>query len=120
MTASAARTYVNRYAVAPGRKIVLFVNNDDGWRTASDLNACGLEVEAIIDCRPEVAAKLRAGVDCRVFLNAAACDTRGGHRVRSVLVRTTRGTERINCDLLAVSGGWEPNLGLTCHLGGGP
>ena len=28
--------------------------------------------------------------------------------------------ERIACDLLAVSGGWNPTLHLTCHLGGKP
>jgi hypothetical protein len=34
-----------------------------------------------------------------------------------VTVRTPDRTETIDCDALAVSGGWNPNLGLTCHLG---
>ena len=29
-------------------------------------------------------------------------------------------TERIDCDLLAMSGGWNPTIHLTCHLGGKP
>ena len=39
MLASAVRTYVNRFAVAPGRRVAVFTNNDDGWRTARDLAA---------------------------------------------------------------------------------
>ena len=31
--ASAVRTYLNRYAAAPARRIALFTNNEDGWRT---------------------------------------------------------------------------------------
>ena len=34
MLAGAVRTYLNRYGVAPGRRAVVFTNNDDGWRTA--------------------------------------------------------------------------------------
>ena len=32
MLAGAVRTYLNRFAVAPGRRAVVFTNNDDGWR----------------------------------------------------------------------------------------
>jgi len=31
MLASAVRSYVNRYAVAPGKSAIVFTNNDDGW-----------------------------------------------------------------------------------------
>ena len=34
MLASAVRTYVNRYAAAPGRRVAVFTSGDDGWRTA--------------------------------------------------------------------------------------
>ena len=41
MLAGAARTYINRYAAAPGRRLAVFTNNDDGWRTAEDARAAG-------------------------------------------------------------------------------
>ena len=42
MLASAARIYVNRFGVAPGRSGVLFTNNDGAYRTALDLAASEL------------------------------------------------------------------------------
>ena len=35
MLAGAIRTYANRFAAAPGRRIAVFTNNDDGIRTAT-------------------------------------------------------------------------------------
>ncbi len=43
MLASAARAYVNRYGVAPGRAAVIFTSGDDGWNTARDLGAAGVK-----------------------------------------------------------------------------
>ncbi|MDD9977041.1 MAG: 2Fe-2S iron-sulfur cluster-binding protein, partial [Boseongicola sp.] len=51
MLAGAVRTYVNRYGVAPGKKVAVFTNNDDGLRTAEDLRAKGVEVTRVIDAR---------------------------------------------------------------------
>src|SRR5690606_25597895 len=34
MTASAVLTYINRFAVAPGRRTVVFTSADSGWATA--------------------------------------------------------------------------------------
>src|SRR5699024_3158676 len=38
MIASAVSTYVNRYGVAPGRRAVVFTNNDSAYQTALDLH----------------------------------------------------------------------------------
>ena len=37
MLAGAVRAYLNRFAVAPGSRAVVFTTDDDGWRTAADL-----------------------------------------------------------------------------------
>src|SRR4029453_15229048 len=58
MLASAARTYVNRYAVAPGRQAVLFTNNEDAYRAAFDLADAGIGVAAIVDLRAEAGGDL--------------------------------------------------------------
>ena len=52
MMASAVRTYVNRFGVAPGRCAALFTTSDDGWKTAFDLAAVGIRLTL-----PESAAR---------------------------------------------------------------
>ncbi|HEY9038203.1 MAG TPA: sarcosine oxidase subunit alpha family protein [Roseovarius sp.] len=115
MLASAVRTYVNRFGVTPGQKVAVLTNNDDGWRTASDLAAKGVEIAAIIDTRDR----------------PAVCDVPGARHVRSAGVVDTAGRkalkritltdgQMIDVDCLAVSGGWNPAVHLTCHQQGRP
>ncbi|SEK68128.1 sarcosine oxidase subunit alpha [Roseovarius nanhaiticus] len=115
MLAGAVRTYVNRYGVTPGQKVAVLTNNDDGWRTAADLAAKGVEVRAVIDTR-----------DAPAFM-----DIPGAHHVRGAGVVDTAGRkalkritltdgQMIDVDCLAVSGGWNPNVHLTCHQRGRP
>ncbi len=122
MMASAVRAYLNRYAVACGRQIVVFVSADDGWRTVADLKAAGLDVAAIVDARPEVALPLRALAGATpVHLGAVVARTLGGHGVRGVEIAKPDGRRvRVEADLVAVCGGYNPQIGLTTHLGGKP
>ncbi len=102
MLAGAARSYVNRFWVAPGRKVAVFTNNEDGLRTARDLEAQGgIEVTAVIDARK----------------GETVVDTSGRKALRSITLNSGR---RIEADCLAVSGGWSPNVHLTCHHRGRP
>jgi methylglutamate dehydrogenase subunit C len=124
MMASAVRTYVNRFGVAPGRSVVLFTTTDDGWKTAADLSDAGVAVEAIVDARTEVAPRViasagRAGV--RVMLGARVTDVRGARAVTGVTVVDPDGrATKLSADAVAVSGGWNPTLALSTHLGGRP
>jgi heterotetrameric sarcosine oxidase alpha subunit len=120
LMAAALRTYANRFAVSPGQQIALFTNNDDGWRTAADLSAAGVDVTVVVDSRPEVRPQLRRDIDARVITDGAVVETKGRKRVRAIMVRSPHGTERIEVDALGVSGGWNPNIGLTCDHGGRP
>jgi sarcosine oxidase subunit alpha len=52
MLASAVRSYLNRYAVAPGRKAVIATTNDSAYDTVEDLLESGVEVTAVLDARP--------------------------------------------------------------------
>jgi sarcosine oxidase subunit alpha len=98
--AAAARTYINRYGVAPGKRAVIFTNNDSTAAVAADLQRAGISIEAVAD--------VRAG--------EAVLDTRGDDEdLHSVLIGTLRGTHsrrEIDCDLLCVSGGFNPTLHL--------
>jgi sarcosine oxidase subunit alpha len=124
MTAAATRTYLRRFAVRPGSRAAIFTRTDDGWRTLEDLRAGGVHVEAIVDTRQSVHPSLlgaagRAGV--RTILDAEVTDTWGGRSLRGITARERTGAAaRLNVDLLAVSGGWSPQVALTTHLGSKP
>jgi heterotetrameric sarcosine oxidase alpha subunit len=124
MMASAVRTYVNRFAVTPGRRVALFTANDDGWKTAIDLAAAGIEVEAIVDARSEVAPGLLERSkrwQTRLFLGGKVLDAHGGRTLKHIVVRDGQGrSTQLSVDTLAISGGWNPNLALSTHLGGRP
>ena len=115
MLAGSVRAYVNRWGVAPGKRIAVFTNNDDGWRTALDLSAKGIEIAAVIDVRNQPAP---------FELPAATIET-GGRIVNASgrkglkSLQLTNG-KTIQADCLAVSGGWSPNVQLTCHQRGKP
>ena len=115
MLAGAVRTYANRFAVGTGRRVGVFTNNDDGWRTAADLAAKGVEVAAVIDVRKRGPVADVAGA--RILTGGKVKATWGRHGVKGVVLATG---ERIALDGLAVSGGWNPNVHLTCHHGGRP
>ena len=102
MTAGAMRAYANRYAAAAGQSVVVFTNNNSGERTARDLRAHGIHVEAIVDSR-------KSG---DVIVNV-----RGGKRVTAVELN---GHRVIPCDAVAMSGGWSPIVNLMCHRGAKP
>ena len=116
MLASAARSYLNRWGVAPGQHIAIFANNDNAHRTARDLHAAGISIAALIDTRPD--AKPRG--DFPIFTGATVTGTRGRLALREITVRLNDRDHLIKCDCLAVSGGWNPSLHLTCHTGSRP
>jgi sarcosine oxidase subunit alpha len=118
LLASAARAYLRRYAVAPNRGLV-FTTTDDGYRTALDWKAAGVEVAGVVDPRPRGRGELpetTAAAGIRVLRESVVETTFGDEegRVRAVRVRAPAGVEEIETDLLAVSGGFEPFLEL--HL----
>ncbi len=120
MLAGSARTYLNRFGVLPGRRAVVFTTNDSAYPAALELADAGVRVAAVVDAREEVPAHWRT-----------ACAERGiGVRAGHVVTGTS-GTEHvsrahvaafgrgrlgdrhgIDCDLLLVSGGWNPAVAL--------
>jgi sarcosine oxidase subunit alpha len=118
MLSGAVRAYANRFGVACGERVTVFTNNDDGWATARDLTAKGVRIGAVIDTRADADTP---AMNCPVFKGGAVVDTRGRHGLGGVLVRDASGeTQWIDSDCLAVSGGWSPNVHLTCHQRGKP
>ena len=116
MLASGVRTYLNRYGVVPGQRVTLFANTDAARGVARDLMAAGVTVAAIIDPRADASSV----EDCPVHLGAVVVGSRGRLGLREITVRKGAEEIRIETDCLAVSGGWNPTLHLTCHMNGRP
>ena len=129
MLASAASTYVNRFGVLPGRRAIVFTNNDSAYRTALDLADAGVDVRAVVDARPEAQGVLPGRVGAmgiEVLAGHVLVDVRGARGVRAVEVSgVSRGSiigrpRTLRCDLVATSGGWNPTLNLHSQSGGRP
>ena len=124
MLASAVRSYINRFGVAPGRTAVVFSNNDEAANTIDDLVRAGVTVAALVDTRPMLPPAIKAKArkhGIRVFEGAAVTDAVGGQRVSGARIAAAYGSiNNVVCDLIAVSGGFNPNLQVTTHLGGRP
>jgi sarcosine oxidase subunit alpha len=104
MLAGAAETYVERFGVRPGERAAVFATNEQGLRVADVLREAGVDVVRTVDARS----------------GELVIEASGGERLERILVRTTDGGEEaFDVDLLAVSGGWNPNLGLWRSIGGG-
>ncbi|GAA3710688.1 sarcosine oxidase subunit alpha family protein [Zhihengliuella alba] len=131
MLAGAVRSYLNRYGVAAGRRVVVATTNDSAYGTVADLHAAGIEVAAVVDSRAELsdrAAEVLAATGVRSIPGSAVVDTAGGGtagRVSGVTVSAlaadgtlSGGIETLDADLLAVSGGFSPVVHLHSQRGG--
>jgi len=130
MLASAASGYVNRYGVKPGSAAVVVTNNDSAYTATLDLVAGGVTVRALVDLRqvcpvPLVVHLGAAGIEH--LRGSAVLHALGRRSVRGVGITRLDGTgqplgvlRRINCDLLCVSGGWNPVVHLHAQSRGRP
>ncbi|TIT41811.1 MAG: sarcosine oxidase subunit alpha, partial [Mesorhizobium sp.] len=124
MMASAMRSYITRYAAAPAKRMALFTNNEDGWRTVETALGAGLQVAAVIDARAEISPAHRSLASKGGFpvLHGSVRGIDGGKSgVRKISVSLPGGARaEVEADGLAVSGGWNPTVGLTSYHRGRP
>ena len=122
MLAGAVRTYLNRYAVAVGRRAIVFTDHDEGWTTARDLATAGVQVRAVVDSRGVgvVEALAREYPDVEAIAGVVT-RVNGRQAVAAAEITAHDGkTRSIDCDLVAMSGGWSPTIHLTSHRGHRP
>ena len=116
MLGSAIRTYANRYGVAADKRVAIFTNNDDGHRTAADLHAKGVKIAAVVDVRADAPRSMDFEV-----LHGQVVDTKGRLGLTFADVKLADGTIRtLDIGALGMSGGWNPNVHMTCHQRGRP
>jgi sarcosine oxidase, subunit alpha len=123
MLASAVRQYRNRYAVLTGDDVVVFTNNDSAYQAALDLKASGARV-TLVDVREEPPASLVATLrqlDILLLAGHGIASTFGRSSLRGIEVAPLNGNgerQRLACNVVAMSGGWNPTLHLFCQSGG--
>jgi sarcosine oxidase, subunit alpha len=125
--ASAVSGLLERHAIAPGTNGVVFTNNDDAYLTALALKKAGVNVR-VVDSRqrPEGSLITRtrdAGID--INFGSVISAVEGSHGVTAAKIAAYRKGQgrvitekKVNCDFIAMSGGWNPALHLWCHNGG--
>lgn len=117
---SAVRKYLDRFGVIPGRRVVVLTASDEAYDTAYALADSGIEVPAIVDVRAaSQAAAVAAQRGLEVHLGSQIIGTVGARGVRRVDVRLADGSRRrIDCDAVAMCGGFAPALHFLAHAGG--
>ena len=127
MLASAVRGLIGRYGVSPGTQGIVFTNNDDAYLTAFALKKAGMDVQVVDSrARPDGDLVKRAQEDgIPVSLSSVISAVEGTQAVKAVKIAAYRKgqgrviTERkVDCDFIAMSGGWNPALHLWAHNGG--
>ena len=119
MLAGAAHTYVRRYGVQPGSRAVVFTNHDRAYAAALALHDAGVAIAGVVDVRAHEkvtgshAARARAA-GLPVLHGCVIRRARGRLRVTGVDVDAHGGgaPRSIDCDLVAVSGGYSPAVHL--------
>ena len=122
MLSSAVRTYVERFGVLPGQRVVIATATDDAYLTALALEAAGAEVVALLDSRgagaPGLAERLKT--PAVVHLDAQPVVAISGRSGVTGLKALARGRPlNLACDLICVSGGFTPVAHLHMQAGGG-
>ena len=124
MLSSAVGDYITRYGVTPGRNVLLYINNDDAAGLIPTLSDAGVNIAGVVDARPQgsdaVHAAARAA-SAPVYAGAAIIRAFGALGVKGAKIHLAKGGElTIPCDIIATSGGFNPNLALTSHFDGNP
>lgn len=134
MLAGAVSTYIRRYGVVPGRRLVVSTCHDDGYRAALDWAEAGHQVVAIVDARKHKDAarghwvKLAAEKGLQIIHGSAVIEAKGKNRVTGARVaeidipgfQTRGGVIELACDTIATSGGYNPVVHLSSHTGSRP
>jgi sarcosine oxidase subunit alpha len=124
MLAGAAQYYANRFGVCPGKNIVVATNNNSAYRAALDLQKAGARVQLIdVRANPDGASVSAAEENgLIVYKGYTLLGTSGRKRIQSVRIAgldtkdEVKGQPQdIDCDLLCVSGGWNPVVHLHSH-----
>lgn len=115
MLASAMATYLRRFGILCGRRIVIATNNDTAGEVATALSDAGASV-TLVDARPNASSLPGVEVLPGTLIRAVS-GAKGVTAVR-LMTRDGRDAGRIACDAVGMAGGWSPTLHLFSQSGG--
>ena len=118
MLAGAAKSYLNRYGVKVGERVLVVTSHDSAYQSAFDLAEAGCILPAIIDVRthidPDLLERARF-LDIAILPAHTIVKTSGHKRIKSVHVASIQGNVKpriLSCDALLMSGGFTPSVHL--------
>lgn len=128
LLASSVQTYIERYAVIPGGRGVLFTNNDQAYTAALSMLSAGIAL-TIVDSRatashPLIDRAMAAGAE--VLKGFVVSQVEGGHRVKRAIIYRLVEDGRLlvhdrqyrEVDFIALSGGQNPAVHLHSQASG--
>jgi sarcosine oxidase, subunit alpha len=124
MLAGAVEKYARAYGVACGSRVVIAANSDHAYAVGSTLCELGIEIVAIVDCRPKdsIRTEARFSGGTRLMTNATIASVSGARAVRGCSSGSADGSsakfERFDCDLILSAGGYAPAVHLHSQAGG--
>ena len=125
MLAASVATYLHRYAIKMGNKVVVSTNNNSAYDVAAMLVHANIEV-VVIETRTTVSGEIaeamsKLGVEILCgYTITAVIGTTGVRGVDVAPLAARHQTRRIRCDLVCTSGGWNPVLHLHSQSGARP
>lgn len=129
MLASAISVYLRRYGVMLGRKLVVFVNNDEGYDAAIAYKKAGAEV-TIVDVRSDLQGSLPSAakkLGINIISSSVIVEAKGKRCVKKVVIKgiNSKGmlspdSKELECDLVGLSSGFSPVIHLQCQAGSKP
>ena len=125
MLASAARRLTALYGVRPGRRAVVATETSEGYETALELLEAGVRVAAVVDASESASGEAVEAVRDRgvtVLTGSRVVRALGRGRVKAALVAPVGGAgnasqRKIRCDLLCMSGAYQPVDALLHQMG---
>ena len=126
MLASSAREYLKVYGVLPGKKPIIFTNNDTAYETAIEFKSHGIDT-IILDTRKSSDAGVvieAKNIGIEVKFNHGIANTAGYKKVKSATIGELteskdgyKNLTTIPCDSIFVSGNWTPTVHLASQSG---
>ncbi len=104
--------------MSPERRAVVVTNNDTAYDTAFDLARAGVAV-TVADHRSSISAELTtkaASLGMAIFPATGVGDVEGSRQITRVKLSGAHAAT-VDCDVLAMSGGWTPAVHLSSHGG---
>lgn len=122
MLASAVLTYINRYAVVPGKEIAVFTNNDSAYATARAAAKASASVR-VIDIRTVISddlAQEMKTLGVALHLGSGIIGVKGTKAIHGVEIAPLNEdgdglagpSFHASADLVAMSSGWNPTVHL--------